>query len=104
MTKLKLHAPWIVPLLVVAVGCAQSPEERRWDIYELAAAGHTIPETPSSLGEAIDALEKDHEFLLRDGVFTRDVIDSWLHVKRHDEIDYIRLRPHPGEFSLYFNV
>jgi glutamine synthetase len=82
----------------------EPPDPIDEDIYELAAAGHTIEETPASLGEAIDALEKDHEFLLRDGVFTKDIIDAWLRVKREDEIDYIRLRPHPGEFSLYFNV
>jgi glutamine synthetase len=76
------------------------------DLYELVASGRggSIGQTPASLGEALDALEKDHEFLLRDGVFGQDVIDTWIQMKREDEIDYVRLRPHPAEFALYFNV
>ena len=76
------------------------------DIYKLAETelGRSIESTPASLEEAIDALERDHEFLLQDGVFPPDVIEAWIETKREMEIDYIRLRPHPGEFSLYFNV
>ena len=76
------------------------------DIYKLAATegGPSIESTPASLEEAIDALERDHEFLLQDGVFPIDVIEAWIETKRETEIDFIRLRPHPGEFSLYFNV
>jgi glutamine synthetase len=76
------------------------------DIYKLAGTerGRAIESTPASLEEAIDALEKDHEFLLHAGVFTSDVIEAWIETKRSNEIDFIRLRPHPGEFSLYFNV
>ena len=76
------------------------------DIYKLAATerGQAIESTPASLEEAIDALERDHEFLLQDGVFPSDVIEAWIETKRDTEIDFIRLRPHPGEFSLYFNV
>ena len=76
------------------------------DIYKLAATegGQSIESTPASLEEAIDALERDHEFLLQDGVFPIDVIEAWIETKRETEIDFIRLRPHPGEFSLYFNV
>lgn len=76
------------------------------DIYALAGTerGKLIKSTPGSLDEAIECLEEDHEFLIRDGVFTSDVIESWVDVKRRDEIEYIRLRPHPGEFGLYFNV
>jgi len=76
------------------------------NIYELAGTerGRRMGITPGSLEKAIDALESDHEFLLRDGVFTRDLIDIWIQTKRQQEIDYISLRPHPSEFSLYFDV
>jgi glutamine synthetase len=76
------------------------------DLYELAATerGKSIGRTPATLGEALDALEADHEFLLRGDVFTQDVIDTWIQTKREDELDFVRLRPHPAEFALYFNV
>ncbi len=76
------------------------------DIYELASSGSEVEfdRTPSSLEEAIDALEADHDFLVQDGVFTPDLIDTWVQYKRKNEIEFVRLRPHPGEFSLYFNV
>jgi glutamine synthetase len=76
------------------------------DIYELAetARGAAIARTPSSLEESIDALEVDNEFLVRDGVFTPDLIENYIEFKRENEIDFVRLRPHPGEFTLYFNV
>ena len=76
------------------------------DIYQLAGTerGRSIESTPASLEEAVRALEDDHEFLLQDDVFTADVIEAWIEHKREQEIDFIRLRPHPGEFSLYFNV
>jgi glutamine synthetase len=60
--------------------------------------------TPGSLEEALDALEADHEFLLRGDVFTRDVIEAHLHHKRSREVDELRLRPHPYEFVLYYDV
>ena len=76
------------------------------DIYELAYRENApkIKSTPGSLEESLDALERDHEFLLRDGVFTKDLIQVWLDYKREKEVDYIRLRPHPGEFALYYDV
>jgi glutamine synthetase len=55
------------------------------------------------LAESLDALEADHEFLLRDGVFTEDLIRTWIDWKRENEIDVVRLRPHPAEFSLYYD-
>ena len=58
---------------------------------------------PGSLAEALDALEADHEFLLAGGVFTQDVVDTRLSYKRENEIDELRLRPHPAEFALYFD-
>ncbi|MCB9641142.1 MAG: type I glutamate--ammonia ligase [Myxococcales bacterium] len=59
---------------------------------------------PADLAEALQALRQDHEFLLRGGVFTPDLIETWLRMKQKDEVDYVRLRPHPGEFSLYFDT
>jgi glutamine synthetase len=49
----------------------------------------------------MDALEKDHEFLLKGDVFTREVLETWLDYKRTNEIDVLRKRPHPFEFALY---
>ena len=73
--------------------------------YELSAEeAANIPTVPSSLGEALEALEQDHQYLLEGDVFTQDVIDVWIDYKRTAEIDPIRLRPHPWEFHLYFDV
>ena len=75
------------------------------DLFEMSPERLAkIPTVPSSLGEALDALEKDHDFLLKGGVFTRDVLDVWIDYKRTREIDPVRLRPHPWEFYLYFDV
>lgn len=76
------------------------------DIYKVAETerGRKIRSTPGSLEIAINALEEDHEFLLRDGVFSRDLIETWIDTKREQEIHYVSLRPHPSEFSLYFDV
>jgi glutamine synthetase len=63
----------------------------------------SIPQMPASLNEAIDALEKDHEFLLKGDVFTEDVISSWIEWKREEEITAVNSRPHPHEFFLYFD-
>ena len=63
-----------------------------------------IATIPASLEEAINALEKDNEFLLKSNVFTKDVIDTWIGYKREREIDAVRLRPHPYEFYLYFDI
>jgi len=59
--------------------------------------------TPASLGEAIESLEQDHEYLLKGDVFTEDLISTWINWKREDELDQLRLRPHPYEFDLYYN-
>ncbi len=75
------------------------------DIYSLGPeelAG--VPSLPASLDGALEALEKDHDFLLKGDVFTKDVIETWIEYKRTKEIDEIRLRPHPYEFALYFDV
>ena len=72
--------------------------------YELTPEeAAAIPTVPASLDEALDALEEDQEFLLKGDVFTKDVLDIWIASKRED-LDAIRLRPHPYEFHLYFDV
>jgi glutamine synthetase len=74
------------------------------DIYALTPEELAdVPTAPGSLDEALDALEEDHEFLLKGDVFTQDVIDTWLEYKRENEVDEMRLRPHPYEFFLYYD-
>jgi len=74
------------------------------DIYSLSKAElKDVPSVPASLGDALDALEKDHEFLLKGDVFSEDFISTWIEYKRAKEIDAIRLRPHPHEFELYYD-
>jgi glutamine synthetase len=76
------------------------------DIYEMSRAEMKhmgIRTTPGSLEEAINALEQDHAFLLRGDVFTEDLVQTWMTYKREKELDPIRLRPHPHEFSLYYD-
>ena len=75
------------------------------DLFELGEEElKTIPTVPGSLYTALNALEKDNGYLLRGGVFTQDVIDIWLEYKRKKEIDGVRMRPHPYEFYLYFDI
>jgi glutamine synthetase len=74
------------------------------NIYELEGDElDRIPKVPGSLSESIDALEADHGFLTAGGVFTDDLIQSWINWKREEEIDPIALRPHPHEFALYYD-
>src|SRR6266852_64131 len=75
------------------------------DLYELEPEeAKKIKSTPGSLNESLDALEKDHAFLTEGGVFTKDVIDTWIEYKRKREVDQVALRPHPWEFMLYSDV
>jgi len=75
------------------------------NIYELEGEEKArIRTVPGSLEESLNALEKDNEFLLKGSVFTKDVIETWIAYKREVEIDPIRLRPHPHEFYLYFDM
>jgi glutamine synthetase len=80
-------------------------EPHDMNLYELpkkeAAKIRTVP---GSLEQALDALEKDHDFLLAGDVFTKDVIDVWIDYKRTQEVDAIRMRPHPYEFHMYFDI
>jgi glutamine synthetase len=75
------------------------------DMYDLEPEDMAaIDSTPSSLSEALDALEDDHEYLLKGDVFTQDVIDTWITYKHENEVDAINLRPHPYEFHLYHDI
>jgi glutamine synthetase len=75
------------------------------DIYDLEPEELAkVPQAPGSLDDALKNLEKDHGYLLQGDVFTKDVIETWLDYKRKKEVDAIRLRPHPYEFYLYFDV
>ena len=74
------------------------------DIYEMTPEElNKYPKTPGSLAEAINALEKDHKFLTAGGVFTDDLVEMWIKWKRENELDEMALRPHPHEFSLYYD-
>jgi len=75
------------------------------NLYDLPPVeAESVKSTPGSLNEALDALEGDQAFLLRGDVFTKDVIETWLAYKREREVDAIRLRPHPYEFHLYYDI
>ncbi|MEM9187482.1 MAG: type I glutamate--ammonia ligase [Planctomycetota bacterium] len=75
------------------------------DIYDLSPEELAdVPQTPGSLGQALAALAKDHDFLLRGDVFTEDVINTWIEYKQENEVDAINLRPHPYEFCLYYDI
>ncbi len=75
------------------------------DLYELPPdEAKGIPQLPGSLGEALNALEADNEFLQAGGVFTQDLIDTWIEYKREKELLPFAQRPHPYEFELYFGV
>ncbi|GII98077.1 L-glutamine synthetase [Sediminihabitans luteus] len=83
----------------------EPPEPVDKDLYELPPEEHAaIQQVPASLGEALDSLEADHEFLTQGDVFTEDLISTWIDYKRSNEIDPIRLRPHPHEFELYYDI
>ncbi|HKO31096.1 MAG TPA: glutamine synthetase, partial [Nitrospiraceae bacterium] len=75
------------------------------DLYDLepeeAAKIRTLP---GSLDESLRNLEQDHQFLLKGGVFSKDLIEAWIRYKRNKEVDAMRLRPHPYEYVLYYDV
>lgn len=75
------------------------------DIYDLSPEElKDVPSLPGSLEEALNALEADHEFLLKGDVFSKEMIDRWISYKREKEVHPMRLRPHPLEFSMYYDV
>ncbi|WP_034274909.1 type I glutamate--ammonia ligase [Haloechinothrix halophila] len=74
------------------------------DLYELPPEElANVAQVPADLGSVLDNLERDHDFLLEGGVFTSDVVETWIDFKREHEIDPMRLRPHPYEFALYYD-
>ena len=85
--------------------CIDPGDPADFDLYELD--GHELAKiktVPGSLDEALKALEADHEFLLAGDVFTPDLLETWIEYKRTREVDPVRLRPHPYEFHLYYDV
>jgi glutamine synthetase len=75
------------------------------DIYDLPAEELAkVPHTPGSLREALNALEADHDYLLKGDVFTSDVIETWISYKIEKEVLAVELRPHPWEFALYYDI
>jgi glutamine synthetase len=75
------------------------------DLYDLEPEELAeIESVPGSLSDSLDALEEDHDYLLKVDVFTQDVIDTWIQYKRENEIDAVNLRPHPYEFHLYYDI
>ena len=75
------------------------------DIYNLPPEELAeIPSAPGSLDEALEALKADQEFLLKGDVFTQDAIDMWIEYKTENEINDVKLRPHPHEFYLYYDI
>jgi glutamine synthetase len=83
----------------------EPPEPVDKDIYELPPDEMAeIDQVPTSLGAVLDNLERDHAFLLEGGVFTADLIETWIEYKRTMEILPVQLRPHPHEFELYYDL
>ncbi|MCI0402536.1 MAG: type I glutamate--ammonia ligase [Acidobacteria bacterium] len=75
------------------------------DIYDLGAEELAkVPSMPGSLEAALTALEKDHQFLTKGDVFTEELLETYIEYKRAKEVDAIRLRPHPYEFALYYDI
>jgi glutamine synthetase len=75
------------------------------DLYDLPPEelAH-VPQVPGSLEKVLDALELDNDYLRAGGVFTDDLIETWIRYKREHEVDALRLRPHPYEFTLYYDI
>ena len=83
----------------------EPPAPLEKDLFDLPAAElASIPHTPGSLDEAMDALEADNDFLRAGDVFTDDLLETWIDYKRVEEGDAVRLRPHPYEFALYYDI
>jgi len=83
----------------------EPPDPLDKDLYDLPPEEVAqVSQVPGSLPAVLDSLEADHDYLLEGGVFTPDLIETWLDYKRSSEIDPIRLRPHPHEFELYFDA
>ena len=83
----------------------EPPDPVDKDIYELPREElENLPSVPASLEEALEALGDDHDYLLEGGVFTEDVLEGWITYKMDSEVSQVRLRPHPYEFHLYYDL
>jgi glutamine synthetase len=83
----------------------EPPDPVDKDLYDLPPEELAlVPQVPGSLDESLAALEADHDFLTTGGVFTDDLLETWISYKRANEIDEVRLRPHPWEFYLYYDI
>jgi glutamine synthetase len=83
----------------------EPPDPVDKDIYDLPPEELTnLPSVPRSLEEALAGLEADHDFLLEGGVFTEDLIETWIEWKMDNEVAAVALRPHPHEFELYYDI
>jgi glutamine synthetase len=83
----------------------EPPEPIDKDLYDLPPEDFAnVTQTPGSLPEVLAALASDHDYLLEGGVFTPDLIETWIDWKTENEIDPVRLRPTPYEFEMYFGV
>jgi glutamine synthetase len=75
------------------------------DIYDLSPEElKAVPSMPASLDEALDALDTGHDFLLKGDVFTEELLETYINYKRKNEAEAVRLRPHPYEFALYYDI
>jgi glutamine synthetase len=75
------------------------------DIYDLSPEEmKNVPSMPGSLDEALDCLAADHDFLLKGDVFTEELLETFISYKRKNEAEAVRLRPHPYEFALYYDI
>jgi glutamine synthetase len=75
------------------------------DIFELEPhEAAKIPSMSGSLDEALGELQRDHNFLLEGGVFTEEFVELWINYKKKNEADPVRMRPHPYEFHLYYDI
>ena len=83
----------------------EPPEPVDLDLYDLPDdVAERVAHVPGSLDEALSALHDDHQFLLDGGVFTEDLIETWIDFKREREINAVAARPHPWEFYLYYDI
>ena len=83
----------------------EPPDPVDKDIYDLPPEELlSLPSVPRSLEEALAGLEADHDFLLEGGVFTEDLIETWIQYKTDNEVAQVALRPHPHEFEMYYDI
>jgi glutamine synthetase len=83
----------------------EPPDPVDKDLYDLPPEELAqVPQVPGSLEDVLDALEGDSDFLKAGGVFTDDLLETWVAYKRTHEVDEMRLRPHPWEFALYYDI